>query len=177
MALSNLVAFFIILTTAAALHAHGQTDIATSAEAAKALEPLAGRWAFLLFVCGIVGTGLLAVPVLAGSAAYAIGEAFRWRASLEHAPEKAPKFYAAIAVATLIGLAMNFVHLDPIKALFWAAVLNGTTAAPLMLVIMLMAKSRKVMGKFIVPRYIQVVGWAATTVMFAMSVGLFATLR
>jgi len=177
MALSNLVAFFIILTTAAALHAHGQTDIATSADAAKALEPLAGHWAFLLFVCGIVGTGLLAVPVLAGSAAYAIGEAFRWRASLEHAPEKAPKFYAAIAVATLIGLAMNFVHLDPIRALFWAAVLNGITAAPLMLVIMLMAKSRKVMGKFIVPRYLQVVGWAATTVMFAMSVGLFATLR
>jgi NRAMP (natural resistance-associated macrophage protein)-like metal ion transporter len=177
MALSNLVAFFIVLTTAATLHAHGEIDIATSAQAARALEPLAGHWAFLLFVCGIVGTGLLAVPVLAGSAAYGIGEACKWKVSLEHTPTRAPRFYAAIAFATLIGLAMNFTHIDPIKALFWAAVLNGVTAAPLMAVIMLMASSREVMGRFVAPLYLRLVGWLATAVMFGVCICLLAMLR
>jgi NRAMP (natural resistance-associated macrophage protein)-like metal ion transporter len=175
MAFSNMVAFFIILTAAATLHAHGITEISTSAQAAKALEPLAGRFAFLLFVCGIVGTGLLAVPVLAASACYGIGEACRWKTSLERKPGDAVRFYSAIAVATLIGLLLNFLHIDPVKALFWAAVLNGVVAAPLMSVIMVMASSRKVMGKFVIPPYLKAMGWAATCVMLCACVGVFFT--
>ena len=128
MALSNIVAFFIILTAAATLHAHGITDIGTADQAAKALEPLAGHFAFLLFAIGIVGTGLLAIPVLAGSAAYGVSEAFQWKASLEKTASHALRFYATIAVATLLGLLLNFLHMNPIKALFWSAVLNGVVA-------------------------------------------------
>jgi NRAMP (natural resistance-associated macrophage protein)-like metal ion transporter len=175
MALSNIVAFFIILTTAATLHAHGTTDVATAAQAAEALQPLAGRWAAGLFVCGIIGTGMLAIPVLAGSAAYAIGEARKWPASLEKKALQAPGFYITIAVATLAGIALNFLHIDPIRALFWAAVLNGVLAAPLMGVIMHMASSKNVMDKFTIPLYLRIVGWAATALMFAVSVGVFAT--
>jgi Mn2+/Fe2+ NRAMP family transporter len=122
MAFSNLVAFFIILTAAATLHTHGITQISTSAQAATALEPLAGRFAFLLFVCGTVGTGLLAVPLLAALACYGVGEAWRWKTSLERKPGEAVRFYAAITVATLTGLSLNFLHIDPVKALFWAAI-------------------------------------------------------
>ena len=175
MALSNIVAFFIILTTAATLHAHGKTDIATAAQAAEALVPLAGRWAAGLFVCGIIGTGMLAIPVLAGSAAYAMGESFKWPASLEKKPNQAVGFYVTIAAATLAGVAMNFLHIDPIRALFWAAVLNGMLAAPLMAVIMHMAASQKVMGKFTIPLYLRVVGLTATVIMFAVSAGVFVT--
>jgi NRAMP (natural resistance-associated macrophage protein)-like metal ion transporter len=175
MAFSNVVAFFIILTAAATLHAHGITEISTSAQAAKALEPLAGRFAFLLFVCGIVGTGLLAVPVLAASVCYGIGEACRWKTSLERKPGDAIRFYAAITVATLIGLSLNFMHIDPVKALFWAAILNGLVAAPLMAVIMVMASSGKVMGKFLIPPYLKGMGWAATSVMLFASIGVFLT--
>jgi Mn2+/Fe2+ NRAMP family transporter len=123
MGFSNLVAFFIILTTAATLHGAGK-QVQTSAQAAQALEPLAGHLAFLLFAIGIIGTGLLAVPVLAGSAAYGIAETFKWHASLELRPRQAPKFYGVLAIATLIGIAINFSGLDPIRALFWAAALN-----------------------------------------------------
>jgi Mn2+/Fe2+ NRAMP family transporter len=175
MALSNMVAFFIILTTAATLHAHGIHEISSSAQAALALKPLAGRYAFLLFVCGIVGTGLLAVPVLAGSAAYGIGEARRWRVGLERKPKEAVRFYAAIGAATLVGSSLNFFGIDPIKALFWAAVLNGLVAAPLMVVIMIMASSPKVMGKFTIPRHLRVAGWIATVVMVCVCLGVFAT--
>jgi NRAMP (natural resistance-associated macrophage protein)-like metal ion transporter len=175
MAFSNVVAFFIILTAAATLHAHGITEISTSAQAAKALEPLAGRFAFLLFVCGIVGTGLLAVPVLAASACYGIGEACQWRTSLERKPGEAVRFYAAITLATLIGLSLNFLHIDPVKALFWAAILNGVVAAPLMAVIMIMASSRKVMGKLVIPPYLKVMGWIATLVMLWACIGVFFT--
>jgi NRAMP (natural resistance-associated macrophage protein)-like metal ion transporter len=175
MAFSNVVAFFIILTAAATLHAHGITEISTSAQAAKALEPLAGRFAFLLFVCGIVGTGLLAVPVLATSACYGIGEACRWQTSLERKPGEAIRFYMAITLATLIGLSLNFMHIDPVKALFWAAILNGVVAGPLMAVIMVMASSRKVMGKLAIPAYIKVMGWTATAVMLCACVGAFLT--
>ena len=177
MAFSNAVAFFIILTAASTLHTHGITNIATSAQAAQALEPLAGRFAFLLFVCGIVGTGLLAVPVLAASACYGIGEACRWKASLERKPGESVRFYAAITAATLIGLAMNFLHIDPVKALFWAAILNGLVAAPLMAVIMIMASSRKVMGKLVIPPYLKTMGWLATAVMFCACIGAFITWR
>jgi NRAMP (natural resistance-associated macrophage protein)-like metal ion transporter len=177
MAFSNLIAFFIILTTAATLHQAGQHDIATAAQAAKALEPLAGRWAFLLFSIGIVGTGILAVPVLAGSAAYGIGEALLWNASLEMKPADAKKFYSAIVACTAIGAVLNFSSLDPIKALFWAAVLNGVVAVPLMLVIMTMATSRSVMGKFVLPTYLKVVGWLAALVMCMVCAGLVLTWR
>jgi NRAMP (natural resistance-associated macrophage protein)-like metal ion transporter len=173
MAFSNAVAFFIILTAAATLHAHGIREISTSAQAAKSLEPLAGRFAFLLFVCGIVGTGLLAIPVLAASACYGIGEACRWRTSLESKPREAIRFYAAITVATLIGLALNFVHIDPVKALFWAAILNGVVAAPLMAVIMIMASSRKVMGKLVIPLYLKAMGWIGTVIMLCACIGVF----
>jgi Mn2+/Fe2+ NRAMP family transporter len=175
MALSNIVAFFIILTTAATLHAHGQTDVTTAAQAAQALAPLAGKWASILFVCGIIGTGMLAIPVLAGSAAYAVGEGLNWSASLEKKPKEATGFYAVIAVSTLIGVALNFIGINPIKALFWAAVLNGVLAAPLMAVIMHMASSKRVMDKFTVPLYLRVVGWIATAVMLVVSIGVFAT--
>jgi NRAMP (natural resistance-associated macrophage protein)-like metal ion transporter len=175
MAFSNIVAFFIILTAAATLHAAGITEISTSAQAAKALEPLAGRFAFLLFVCGIVGTGLLAVPVLAASVCYGIGEACRWKTSLDRKPRQAIRFYVAITVATLIGLSLNFMHIDPVKALFWAAILNGLVAAPLMAVIMLMASNGKVMGPLVIPQYLKLVGWLATAVMLCASIGVFVT--
>ena len=176
MGLSNVVATFIILTTAATLHVAGTTEIQTSAEAAKALEPLAGPFAFGLFAVGIIGTGMLAVPVLAGSAAYGVAEAFKWRASLEKRPRQARQFYGVLAVATLLGLVLNFVGLNPIRALFWSAVINGVTSVPLMVVTMRMAMNRKVMGKFTLPPYLRVVGWIATLVMLAGSIGLFATL-
>jgi NRAMP (natural resistance-associated macrophage protein)-like metal ion transporter len=176
MAFSNLVALFIILTTAAKLHAAGIVDVQTSAQAAKALEPLAGRFAFVLFAVGIIGTGLLAVPVLAGSAAYGVAEVFRWRASLERKPREAKQFYGVLAAATIIGLGLNFVGLNPIRALFWSAVVNGVVSTPLMVVTMLMAENRRVMGQFTLPRALRIVGWVATAVMLAASIGLFATL-
>ncbi len=138
MAASNIVGLFIIVTTAATLHANGHTDIQTSSQAAEALRPLAGNFAFLLFALGIVGTGLFAVPVLAGSAAYAVGEALHWKVGLGRLPHEAKAFYGLIAIATLIGIAINLVHIDPIKALYWTAVINGIVAAPLMTVMMLM---------------------------------------
>jgi len=176
MGFSNLVSLFIILTTAATLHAAGITDIQTSAQAAKALEPLAGRFAFELFAVGIVGTGLLAVPVLAGSAAYGVAEAFKWRASLERKPGEARQFYLVLAVASLVGLALNFVGINPIRALFLSAVINGVVSVPLMVVTMLMAVHPKVMGQFTLPLRLRVMGWIATVVMLLASIGLFATL-
>jgi NRAMP (natural resistance-associated macrophage protein)-like metal ion transporter len=175
MAFSNVVAFFIILTAAATLHLHGLTNISTCAQAASALEPIAGRFAGLLFVCGIVGTGLLAVPVLAASAAYGIGEGCGWKTSLERKPVESPRFYGAIGLAMVIGLLMNFFHIDPVKALVWAAALNGLVAAPLMVVIMLMATSSNVMGKFKVPAYLLWTGWLATATMGVVCAGLFLT--
>jgi NRAMP (natural resistance-associated macrophage protein)-like metal ion transporter len=175
MGFSNLVAFFIILTTAATLHGAGK-QVQTSAQAAQALEPLAGHLAFLLFAIGIIGTGLLAVPVLAGSAAYGIAETFKWHASLELRPRQAPKFYGVLAIATLIGIAINFSGLDPIRALFWAAALNGMVSVPLMVVTMLMCANPKIMGKFAVSKPLKTIGWIATAVMLLASVGFFATL-
>jgi NRAMP (natural resistance-associated macrophage protein)-like metal ion transporter len=175
MGFSNIVGLFIIVTTAATLHAAGKTDIATSAQAALALKPLAGNFAFALFALGIVGTGLLAVPVLAGSSAYAVGEALKWPVGLARRPLEAKAFYATIAVATLIGVGINFVAIDPIKALFWSAVLNGIVAVPLMAVLMLMSANRKVMGRFTLPPALKAVGWLATIVMAVTVATLFAT--
>ncbi|MDB5449928.1 MAG: Mn2+/Fe2+ transporter, partial [Phenylobacterium sp.] len=173
---SNVVALFIILTTAATLHAHGVTNIQTSAQAAEALRPIAGQMTFLLFALGIVGTGLLAVPVLAGSAAYAVGEALGWRVGLARKPHRAKAFYAVIAGATVVGAALNFTPIDPIKALFWSAVINGLVAVPVMGMMMLIAGRKEVMGRFTLPRPLKVVGWAATAVMAAAAVGMFATM-
>jgi len=175
MLFSEVVTFCIILTAAVVLHAHGKTDIQTSSDAAAALLPIAGRFAFWLFAAGIVGTGLLALPVLAGSAAYALGETFRWKTGLEAAPRKAKLFYTSIALATLLGMALSFSPVDPIRLLFWSAVINGVIAVPLMVVIMLLAARRKVMGRFCIRRGLRIVGWLATLVMAASALVMFAT--
>jgi Mn2+/Fe2+ NRAMP family transporter len=175
MGLSNLISLFIIITTAATLHAHGITDIQTSAQAAEALRPIAGLFTFAVFAAGIIGTGLLAVPVLAGSAAYALGEALHWPTGLGRQPLDAKAFYGAIAVATLVGVGINFVHIDPVKALFWAAVLNGIVAVPLMVVMMVMAMQKKVMGQFTLPRPLWAMGWLCTLTMAAAVAIMFAT--
>ncbi len=175
MGFSNLVAFFIILTTAVSLHLHGVTNIQTSAEAATALRPIAGHFAFLLFAAGIIGTGLLAVPVLAGSAAYAMAGAFGWKNGLEHKPLVAKRFYSIIAVSTLIGIGLGFAPIDPIKALYWSAVINGVISVPIMLVMMLMASRRDVMGPFVINAKLKWLGWLATLVMAAAVIAMFAT--
>jgi Mn2+/Fe2+ NRAMP family transporter len=172
MSVSNIIGLFIIITTAATLHAHGITDIQSSSQAAEALRPLAGNFAFLLFALGIVGTGLLAVPVLAGSAAYAVGEALQWKVGLGRLPHEAKAFYGLIAAATLIGIVINFVGLDPIKALYWSAVINGIVAAPLMVVMMLMTANSKIMGRFTLPWLLKTVGWIATLVMIVTALAL-----
>ena len=175
MGLSNLVALFIMITTAATLHRHGITDIQTAEQAAQALHPIAGPFAFAVFTCGIVGTGLLAVPVLAGSAAYALAEAMGWPVGLGRRPREAKAFYATIVVGTLIGVTINFISLDPIKALFWAAVINGVVAVPLMVVMMLMTMRPEIMGPFVLPRPLQALGWLSTAVMAAAVVAMLAT--
>jgi NRAMP (natural resistance-associated macrophage protein)-like metal ion transporter len=172
MAASNLIALFIIITTAATLNAHGVTDIQTSSQAAEALRPIAGEFAFAVFAMGIIGTGLLAIPVLAGSAAYALGEARRWPVGLARRPHKAKAFYGAIAAATLVGAAMNFTPIDPIKALFWSAVINGVVAAPIMAMMMLLTIRRDVMGRFTLPRPLQAIGWIATFVMGVATIAM-----
>lgn len=175
MAFSNIIALFILLTTAATLNAHGIKDIQTSAQAAEALRPIAGEFAFVVFALGIVGTGMLAVPVLAGSAAYALGEALRWRVGLSQKPRRAKAFYGAIAAATLVGAAINFSPLDPIKALFWSAVINGVAAVPIMIMIMHLGSRRTVMGQFTLGLGLKTFGWLATAVMAAAAIGMFAT--
>ncbi len=175
MGFSNVISLFIIITTAATLHAHGITDIQTSSQAAEALRPIAGVFTFALFAAGIIGIGVLAVPVLAGSAAYALGEALDWPTGLARRPLDAKAFYGAIAAATLVGVLINFVHLDPIKALFWSAVINGVVAVPLMVVIMLMAMQHRVMGAFTLPRLLWAIGWLSTAAMAAAVAAMFLT--
>jgi NRAMP (natural resistance-associated macrophage protein)-like metal ion transporter len=175
MGFSNLVAFFIILTAAVTLHAHGVTNIQTSADAASALRPIAGEFAFLLFAAGIIGTGLLAVPVLAGSAAYAMAGAFRWKKGLERKPLVAKKFYAIIAVSTVVGITLGFAPIDPIKALYWSAVINGVISVPIMVVMMRMATRADVMGRFVISRTLKWLGWLATLVMTLAVLGMFLT--
>jgi Mn2+/Fe2+ NRAMP family transporter len=175
MIFSNLIAFFIILTAAIVLHAHGKVDIQTSAEAAAALRPLAGDLAFALFAAGIIGTGLLAVPVLAGATAYAAAGAFGQRSGLEYKPQNARFFYGVLIVASLAGIALNLTPLDPIRALYWSAVVNGVTAVPLMVVMMLMGSRREVMGRFVMPWPLKIFGWLATAAMAAAAVVMFVT--
>ena len=175
MAFSNLVALFIVLTTAATLHAHGITTIETSAQAAEALRPLAGRFASGVFALGIIGTGLLALPVLAGSAAFALGEALQWPVGLARRPFAARAFYATILAATLVGALLNFSPLDPVRALFWSAVLNGVVAVPVMVMMLLMAMRTDVMGPFRIGPVLRGLGWAATALMALAAAGMFAT--
>ena len=176
MAASNIVAFFIILSAAVTLHAHGKTHIETAAQAAEALRPIAGKFAFLLFGAGIIGTGLLALPVLAGSSAYAIGELFRWPTGLEKQPQKAKRFYGVIALGMLLGLVSDFLGLDPILALFWSAVINGVVAVPIMVLLMIMSNNPKIMGTFTLRPALKIIGWLATALMVAAAIGLFVTL-
>lgn len=175
MGYSNLISLFIIITTAATLNAHGITNIQTSSQAAEALRPIAGPFAFVVFAAGIIGIGLLAIPVLAGSCAYALGEALDWPTGLSRQPLDARAFYGTIVVATGLGLGMNFIGLDPVKALFWAAVINGVVAVPLMIVMMIMASAPKVMGAFVLPLGLWVMGWLCTAVMALAVTIMFVT--
>jgi len=175
MAFSNAIAFFIILDTAAVLHAGSITDIQTSAQAAEALRPLAGELAFLLFSIGIVGTGMIAIPVLAGSSAYALGETLKWRIGLERKLHRARGFYAILSTATLIGVGLNFAGFNPIKALFWSAVINGLTAVPIMILMMAMTSNSQLTGSLRLPLPQKVIGWVATVIMFMVAAGMLAT--
>jgi NRAMP (natural resistance-associated macrophage protein)-like metal ion transporter len=176
MAVSNLVMYFIILTTAATLHAHGTTDITTAQEAAEALRPLAGKGAYVLFTLGIIGTGMLAVPVLAGSAAYAVAEAQAWRGTLEARPRLAPRFYAVVAVAMLIGLALDYIGLNAVKMLFYAAVLNGMLAPPLIVLVVLLTSNADVMGARVSSRLLRALGWATAALMTVACIAMFVTM-
>ena len=173
MAFSNLVALAILTTSAVTLHSHHATDIASAAQAAEALRPVAGTQAFLLFAIGIIGTGLLSVPILAASGAYALGEARSWKVGLSRKPRHAKAFYATIAVATILGAVGNMAHIDPMKSLVWAAVLNGLVAVPVMVMVMLLGSRADVMGKFRISMRLEAFGWIATVVMAAASTVFF----
>ena len=176
MVFSNLISFFIIVTTAATLHAGGITNIETAADAAQALRPIAGDLTFALFALGIIGTGLLAVPVLAGSAAYGVAEAFGWTATLEAKPGEAVGFYSIIAVATVIGFALGFSPINPIQMLIWTAVINGIVAVPIMAAMMVLANNKVVMGRFRVRVGLAWGGWLATALMAAAVVAMIWSL-
>ena len=175
---SNAIMYFIIMTTAATLHADGKTNIATAREAAEALRPLAGAGAYWLFTLGLIGTGMLAVPVLAGSCAYAIAEAARWKnASLGKKPHSAKRFYAVIAVAVVVGLALNYAGLNAVKMLFWSAVVNGVLAPPLIVLVVLLTSNSAVMGKRVNPPLLRWLGWTTAIIMAAAAVALAVTFR
>jgi NRAMP (natural resistance-associated macrophage protein)-like metal ion transporter len=176
MGFSNLIAFFIILSTAVTLHAAGIVRIETAAQAAEALRPIAGELTFMLFALGIIGTGMLAVPVLAGSAAYAVAEAFDWQTGLDRKLFEAKEFYAIVTLATAGGALLGFTPIDPIKALIWSAVVNGFIAVPIMAVMMVLAQRPDVMGQFVVTPRLRLLGWAATVVMLVAVVAMLATL-
>jgi NRAMP (natural resistance-associated macrophage protein)-like metal ion transporter len=171
MLVSNFIAFFIIVTTAATLNAHGVTKIDTAAQAAEALRPIAGELTFVLFAAGIIGTGLLAVPVLAGSAAYAVAEAFGLRGSLELPANRALGFYAIVGAATLGGGALAATNIDPIAMLFWTAVINGVVAVPIMIALMLVVSGNQGPKSLLLPRWLKLLGWLAAALM-ALAVGL-----
>jgi len=167
MVFSNLIAFCVMLATAITLNGHGITDIQTTRDAAQALRPIAGEFAFVLFALGVIGTGMLAVPVLAGSAAYAVADVFEWRSGLDHGAGEARGFYGVLVAATLIGTAVDFTPLDPIRALLWSAVVNGVVAVPIMVVMMLIGSHRGILGEHTLTLRHRVMGWFATAVMAA----------
>jgi NRAMP (natural resistance-associated macrophage protein)-like metal ion transporter len=172
---SNFIMYFIILTTGATLHVHGETDITTARQAAEALRPLAGNGAYLLFTLGLIGTGMLGVPVLVGSCAYAVSEAAQWRGSMSDRPKKAREFYGVMAVAMALGFALNYVGLNAVKMLFWSAVINGLLAPPLILLVILLTSSRKVMGEHVNSPVLRYLGWATFLVMTAAAAGMLVT--
>jgi len=175
MGFSNLIAVAIIMTTAATLHANGVTNIQSSGQAAEALRPIAGSFASFIFTAGIVGTGLLAVPVLAGSAAYAVSETAGWPVGLTREPRDAVDFYFILAIAAVVGIGINFTPINPISALYWSAVVNGVAAVPIMILLMLMTARRKVMGEFKIGYGLKVLGWVATIAMLSSVVGMVVT--
>ncbi|MET0677062.1 MAG: divalent metal cation transporter, partial [Bradyrhizobium sp.] len=170
-------ALSIIVTAAATLHASGKTDIQSSAEAAEALRPIAGALAEAIFALGIVGTGLLAIPVLAGATAYAVGEGRQWPVGLARKPKQAAAFYGVLALSAGIGIVLNFTPINPISALYWSAVINGVLAVPVMVLLMLMSRRKEVMGRFVVGGTLYWLGWLSTAVMgisvVAMAIGFF----
>ncbi len=176
MGFSNLVAFFIILAAAVTLNTAGVTNIETAAQAAEALRPIAGEFTFVVFALGIIGTGMLAVPVLAGAAAYAVVESFDWPQGLDRKWIEAKEFYIVIAFATLGGTMLDFTPIDPIKALFWSAVINGVISVPIMAVMMVLASQPKIMGPFVVTSQLKILGWLATAVMFTAVMAMLVTL-
>lgn len=176
MGFSNLIALFMIIATAATLHAHGITHIDTAAQAAAALAPVAGPHAYLLFALGIIGTGMLAMPVLAGAAAYAVAGYFRWRRSLDLPLNRAIPFYAIISTAMLVGVIISAAQINPMRALYWTAVLNAVISVPIMVAIMLVASSRKLMGTLVLGRKWRLLGWLATLAMGIATLGMFATM-
>jgi NRAMP (natural resistance-associated macrophage protein)-like metal ion transporter len=175
MAFSNLIALAIIMTAAATLHAQGVTNVETSAQAAEALKPIAGTFAEVIFALGIIGTGLLAIPVLAGSTAYAIGEGRRWPVGLDRKPKEAVAFYTVLALSAGVGIALNFTPINPISALYWSAVVNGVLAVPVMVVLMVLVRRRDVMGQFTVRGWLYGLGWASTAAMALCVAGMAAS--
>jgi Mn2+/Fe2+ NRAMP family transporter len=172
MAMSNVIGIAIVITTAATLHAKGVTHVQSSSQAAEALKPIAGAFAELIFALGIIGTGLLAIPVLAGSTAYAIGEGRKWPVGLSRKPKEAIAFYGVLALSVAIGIMLNFTPIDPIQALYWSAVINGILAAPVMVIMMLLVRERAVMGELVVTGPIYWLGWIATIAMALCILGM-----
>ena len=172
---SNLIMYFIILTTAATLHAHGHTHITTARQAAEALRPLAGNWAYLLFTLGLIGTGMLGVPVLVGSCAYAVTESAAWRGSMSDKPKSARKFYGVMGAAMALGVVLNYFGFNAVGLLFWSAVINGLLAPPLILLVILLTSKPKVMGKHVNPPLLKYLGWATFAVMTAAAIAMLAT--
>jgi Mn2+/Fe2+ NRAMP family transporter len=177
MAISNIIAISIIITTAATLHAKGVTDVQSSSQAAEALKPIAGAFAEIIFALGIIGTGLLAIPVLAGSTAYAIGEGRQWPVGLSRKPKQAVAFYSVLSLSVGLGVMLNFTPVDPIKALYWSAVINGVLAAPVMVMLMLLVRNPKIMGDDLtVSGWLYALGWASTIAMALCIVGMLVSL-
>jgi NRAMP (natural resistance-associated macrophage protein)-like metal ion transporter len=172
---SNVIMYFIILATAATLFTAGKTDIQSATDAAQALRPLAGDAAYLLLALGLIGSGFLAVPILTGSSAYAVAETFGWKYGLDKKLKQAKPFYAVIAISTFVGILIDFIGINPIKALFWTAVINGVIAPPLLVVIMVISNDKRIMGKRVNGRLTNIVGWTAAAIMFAAAAGMFAT--
>jgi Mn2+/Fe2+ NRAMP family transporter len=172
---SNFIMYFIILTTAATLHAHGKTTITSAAEAAEALRPLAGNAAYLLFTLGLIGAGMLGVPVLAGSSAYAVSEAANWRGSLEDHPGTAREFYGVVGVSLVVGMLLDHSGFSAVQMLFWSAVLNGVLAPPLIVLVVLLTRSENIMGVHRSSGWLQGLGWATAAVMAAASVMMFVS--
>lgn len=171
----NIVFYFVILASATTLHANGKTEIQSAAQAAEALKPVAGPAAALLFSVGLIGAGLLAIPVLTGSCAYAVAETFGWNCSLDAKPRDARQFYVVIALSTLVGIAIDFLGINPMSALFWTAVINGVISPPLLVILMLVSNNKKVMGKRVNNLFTNIIGWIAAAVMFAAAVGMILT--